>query len=164
MSVEPLAPSADKVPTPSVTPPPSAAYSAAVSGREARPVPGRETNRGLPPGKKTMVDVVAVKKLLAPEDELRQMTLEQFRRLGRTPEARANKILDIIEVLGEESFTRKSAGMANWRQSPLFNLYRSIGQQALAKGRPIAEIIIGQEGGTLTMEEYRALINMQSHL
>ena len=56
-------------------------------------------------------------KLTGPVEELRAITLVDFRRLSRDPSEAAMKIKDKIDLLTGESFEKRSAGIAAWTAS-----------------------------------------------
>lgn len=107
-----------------------------------------------------VTDVRAPSKVMGPIEVLGSLTLEDFRRLGSDPEARAEKIENEIEALGRDSFSQKAAGLQAWRKSPTFQNYLQIGQMAMEKKQDLIDVIQllkAQGKPTLMMDEFEAI-------
>lgn len=76
-----------------------------------------------------------------PVDELRALSLTEFRRLGANPQESADKVLAKIDLLEDQSLLKKAEGMAAWKQSEVNRLYLSIGERALAEKKPVNQVI-----------------------
>jgi len=101
-----------------------------------------------------------------PIDELRILTLEDWRRWGDSNEA-AKNIKDKIDLLGEESLEKKSKAIEAWKQSEIYNLYLEIGKESINKGKSIKEVIEDrkkQNKPTLTQEEFNAILDLSQEL
>lgn len=121
-----------------------------------------------PPGAKPRLDDVQFdRRARGPADELRTMTLVEFRRLSRDPSERALKIHDRINLLREVSFDRFTEGVHAWAQSEPNKLYLDLAGAALTNGKPLTEIITERETTkipTLTIEEFRAILTLNQEL
>ncbi len=74
-------------------------------------------------------------------DELRNLTLKEFRRLGDSPQASAEKIMEKINLLEDQSLVKKSEGIAAWRQSGVYKVYVEIGGRSMAEKKPVEQVI-----------------------
>lgn len=124
-----------------------------------------------------MTDVKKGYKLFGPVEELANLTLENFRRFANTPETRAGKILDRINILAKDSLIKKAAGLKAWRQSSLYKMYLAIGQASLEHNLEVKQVIAeyqnegsargnGGEAGKniLSMEEFEAITDLNRQL
>ncbi len=89
----------------------------------------------------TVADVVRPQVALGPAEELRSMTLIEFRRLGQGAGDAARRLLDKFDHLQRESFTVWAEAVAGWRQSAIYELYLAMGRESMEKGLPISQII-----------------------
>ncbi len=102
-------------------------------------------------------DVATPRRIVGPLDELRQMTLEDFRRVGARAEDAAEKVRETLRVLEAEAYAK----------SPIMQLYTALLAEAMAHGKPIASVLTAhtQAGeSTLTIEEVQALLSLNASL
>lgn len=126
-----------------------------VKVKSARPV--------APSGKPLVEDISFTPKLLGPIDELRGMTLVDFRRLGKNPMDTTEKIKDKIDLLEDESHLKKMEGLAAWRESEISKIYFEIMRQCLNNGKSVDEIIATRNAGkilSLTPDEFKAVMKL----
>ena len=100
-------------------------------------------------------------------EELVNMSLASFRRLGKTPQEAAGKIKQRMETLGQEAFEQKVAGIRGLQSSPLMKTYLDLVTQSFRAGKPIADIAEAQRkagADSLTRDEVEALINLNNSL
>jgi hypothetical protein len=112
-------------------------------------------------------EIKYAKKLFGPVEELRDMKLDNFRRLSKDPQERALKIKDKIDLLGEESFDKMMKGIAAWQESPTHKLYLNIIQEAFQTAKNVQTIIQQRESQgrpTLNWEEFQAIIGLNEKL
>ena len=112
-------------------------------------------------------EIKAPKKLFGPIEELREMKLEDFRRLSKDPKERAIKIKDKVDLLEEESFDKKMKGVAAWQESPINGLYLNLIQEAFQTGKNIQTIISAREAAgrpTLSWEEFQSILDLNQKL
>ncbi len=105
--------------------------------------------------------------ILGPVEELASFSLADFRRLALEPMVRANKILKRIEVLAEDSLTKKAKGIEAWRQSEVHRLYLKLGAESIRKGIKIEQLInekIANNEETLTLAEFDAVNELSRKL
>jgi hypothetical protein len=114
-----------------------------------------------------MEDIRRPPRVLSPVDEIRELSLNDFKRLGESAMARLNKLAEKIDLLQEESYAKKAEGIAAWRQSPVYRLYLEIGQQSMAQNKPVEEII-GQRSQlsqpNISFEEFQLIADFNKSL
>ncbi|PLX27784.1 hypothetical protein C0583_00910 [Candidatus Parcubacteria bacterium] len=116
-------------------------------------------------GKVRMEDIKHVSKLSGPEEELASMTLVDFRRLGDSPNERIDKIINMLNLLEEESFSKRMIGIKAWRKSPLNTMYRQLGQESMTKQKDIRELLYEKdESECMSKEEFDAVMQLNKKL
>ena len=105
-------------------------------------------------------------RLQGPIEELANLDLINFHRLGGSPEVVISKIQNKIKLLEQESYTRRQQGINAWRHSPVYKMYVDLGQQSLLSGKPVAELIKINAGrkDRLTLEEFNAILELNRQL
>lgn len=117
-------------------------------------------------GKIKMDDIHFTPRVLNPVDELRYMTVKNFRRLDPDPIKATEKIKAKLELLGEEDYSKKIDGIVAWKESALNKLYLSLCRRALDLGQPIIDVLkqeLKNEPDSLKPEELSAIIAL-NHL
>ncbi len=142
--------------------------------REQASVSSQETGQVRPmaptvPGQQSpsMTDIRAPSMLVGPVEELRRMTLADFRKLSTDPVEATKKIVDKLKLLESESFAKRFAGIASLKESEVFTLYYTITRTALMKGLPIAQVIADRTADTLpvlTASEFNAILALNQTL
>ncbi len=116
----------------------------------------------------TMSDVVRpTAKTYGPGDEMRSMTLIEFRRLGQGAGDAARRLLDKFQHLQNESYTVWAEALKGWRESDIYQLYLSIGRESMERGVPIAQVIadLGRTGKPyLSEHEFTVLTDLNRQL
>jgi len=100
-------------------------------------------------------------------DELRNITLSEFRRLAKEPQVAAEKILQKLETLGAESFEKRTQGITAWQASPMQQSYLSVLGESFKQGKPVQEIAEAKRQAgedTLSPAEIAAVISLNSKL
>ncbi|HAM88300.1 MAG: hypothetical protein US83_C0005G0085 [Candidatus Falkowbacteria bacterium GW2011_GWC2_38_22] len=118
-------------------------------------------------GKIKIEDVKHVPKLVGPLDELKELDLINFRRIGVDPSERVRKIKDKISFLEEESYGQRLAGIKAWRHSPVNTLYLDIGRESISTHQGIDAIINARRDhgvDYLTEEEFEAIMSLNKYL
>jgi len=85
------------------------------------------------------------KKLKSPVEELSEMTLDDWSRLGDIPSERAAKIKEKIAALGAKSIISEVEGLNAWRRSAVHQKYLDLGLSAMLSARSLEEIISDQK-------------------
>ena len=88
--------------------------------------------------------------LTGPLQELQALDLINWRRLGRDARERSRKILEKINLLEHDSFTKKAQGISNWRQSPVYQMYLNLGAESMTR-RWMMRVTISTSMGTKAM-------------
>jgi hypothetical protein len=105
--------------------------------------------------------------LSGPIQELKSLSLGNFRLLGETAEQSKEKLLDKINNLSKESFTKKSQGIEAWRQSEVYKEYLNLGNESMIQGKEISDIIDDYKSkskDTLSLEEFDAVSDINKSL
>ncbi len=126
----------------------------------ARPRPASDSG-----AKTKMEDIKTAPKVMGPIDELHYLDLINFRRLGESPEETTEKIKKKIELLEQEGYDRRLAGVKAWKKSPVSRLYIQIGQEAISQGISIkkaAENRQAENKESLSWEEIKAIVSLNS--
>lgn len=102
-------------------------------------------------------------RLIGPIDELKDMSIDDWRSLfSNTKEARSG-IKAKIDRLGKDSFTKKIAGIKAWREGKIMKLYLQIGKMSIEGGKSVKEINQNlKETGKpyLTDDEFHAIMEL----
>ena len=104
---------------------------------------------------------------MGPVEELRSLNLIDFRRLSNNPRQAIAMINEKINLLEQESFGQRLAGIKAWRESDLYRLYLEIGRQSLQQGRLVKEIVgerIKNSQPALTEGEFEAIMDLNKNL
>jgi hypothetical protein len=99
--------------------------------------------------------------------ELANLSLAQFRRMGRTPSDAAQKILQRLDTLQTESFDKRVSGIRSWQESPVMKMYMALVTDSFKTGKSIVDMAEQQrnEGkDVLTQDEVKALIDLNTKL
>lgn len=127
---------------------------------ESAPAPEEASSRP------SMTDVVGPPRLVGPVEELRRMTVADFRRLSRDPKEACLKVKDKVDLLAERGFGSKSQAAVAWQDSEVNKLYLQLLRQSL-EGMPVVEVIEkrDREGETtLTKAEFDAIMALNRKL
>ncbi len=117
--------------------------------------------------KPQLSDVKAPSKTLGPLDELRVLSLTDFRRLSPKATEALHKIQSKIELIGETSIAQKIEAIRSWQASAVYQNYLSLGRLSIQEGKPVSQIIIEKtQAGEpcLTEEEFQAIVDLNEKL
>ena len=122
------------------------------------------------PGPKTapsMQEVTFTKRLSGPVDELRSLTLTDFRRLSKDPFQAATKVKDKADAQEEQGYEKKVEAIQAWRLSPLNQMYVGMTREAVLTGVSVVEILekkrkAGED--TFTDQELKAVMRVNAEL
>ena len=112
-------------------------------------------------------DIKYIPKIIGPIDELRDMTLVNFRRLGASPEEAVAKIKEKLDILEHDSVIKRMAGIKAWQEAEVTTIYLEISRDCLSKGASADQVISLRESSgrpTLTTEEYKAVLELNKFL
>jgi hypothetical protein len=105
--------------------------------------------------------------MVGPVDELRQMDIATFRTLGATPADQAAAVVAKVQALGRDSLARRAEGLAAWRESEVYTVYRSIGINSIQSGQSVAQVtasLFRENKPTLTEAEFNAVADCNQRL
>ncbi len=126
--------------------------------------PPKLTSVVLPPGKVT--DVRTPQKLVGPVEELKGLTLEDFRRLG-TPDEAVAKISARIDMFGKESLNKRVDGIKAWQMCEVNRTYQAITAASFSQRKNMLEILEERKTAnlsTLTPDEFRVIMELNQKL
>lgn len=112
--------------------------------------------------KPVVSDVKFTPKLTGPVEELRALTLVDFRRLSKDPKEATLKIMDKIELLQNTSFETKVEGVKAWQGSPANVAYLEVLRKSL-EGKPVADVLdemLKEDPEALVKPEFEALMDL----
>nr|HPL93356.1 hypothetical protein [bacterium] len=102
------------------------------------------------------------KKLKSPAEELAELTLEDWSRLGDIPSERAEKIKEKIAALGTKSIIDEVKGLNAWRSSQTHQAYLDLGVAAMLSEKGLDEIVSEQKA--LNLEEWLTINQLNREL
>ncbi|KKR48903.1 MAG: hypothetical protein UT86_C0002G0078 [Candidatus Magasanikbacteria bacterium GW2011_GWC2_40_17] len=120
-----------------------------------------------PSGRAKVEDIAYTPRLIGPVEELKEMSLLEFRRLSPKPQTAADKILSKIDLLTKENYNKKIQGIEAWRRSALIQNYNAILSASLNQGKPIVQILKENQGKkqeTLSEEEFKVIMELNRRL
>lgn len=157
----------ESVPAPTVKVPEQ--KSAATISDGIKPAPAKASVADLRSlaGRYKIQDIKPAPVVMGPVDELRMLTVTNFRRLGETPNSRIEKIVAKIRLLRADGYEKMVQGVGAWRLSPANRLYLQIAKDALVQGMTLqqaaqARAKAGKE--TYSLEEMEAIITLNNRL
>jgi hypothetical protein len=148
----------------------AAAAVASQPSASVRPEPGEVVAanwRKAQSGKVIMDDIKAAPRVYSPIDELRFMTIKNFRQLSANPNRGVELIRDKIQSLAEDNYSNLAAAINAWKQSPVNRMYVELCQQALDAGQPVLKTLaqrLKQEPEFLNENEFEAIIKLNRAL
>ncbi|OGF30600.1 hypothetical protein A2533_03830 [Candidatus Falkowbacteria bacterium RIFOXYD2_FULL_35_9] len=104
--------------------------------------------------------------LVGPLEELRQMTLEDFRRLGRDANEMMEEVKEKIAVLQEDSWKKGVDGLKAWRESEVHKLYTEMGLQSILTNKSLDQIIVDRQvknQPVLTLSEFDEVLGFNKN-
>lgn len=112
-------------------------------------------------GKIKMEDIRISPKIYTPVDELKYMTVKNFRNLSHDPVRAMAIVKKKIEVLGQEDYGKKVAGVQGWKVSPVNRMYVEAYQAAISAGKSVESVLAKKRADNpdyLTGEEFEAIL------
>lgn len=116
---------------------------------------------------KKITEVKKKRLILGPVEELASYTLDDFRRLSTDPKVRVKKILEKIELLAEDSITKKAAGIKAWHQSQVYKQYLDIGEESISRNISVDKVIKEKQlknQEIMAINEFEALSDLSQKL
>jgi hypothetical protein len=118
-------------------------------------------------GRPQVQDVRTVKHLEGTVEELKRMTLTDFRRLAPTPMIAVQRILDKLELLREQGPDRLVSGVEAWKHSPLHAAYMALAKEAVLSAKSLRTLLSERRATSqdeLTDEELSAVIALNDQV
>lgn len=115
----------------------------------------------------SMQEVAFSKRLVGPVEELKSMTLTDFRRLSKDSRQAATKVKDKVGLLENEGYDKKIEGIKAWRSCALSKMYMELTRDAVLKGVPLMEFLASRRAAkeeTLTDEELKVIMELNGEL
>ncbi|MDD5043528.1 MAG: hypothetical protein PHD51_02550 [Patescibacteria group bacterium] len=112
-------------------------------------------------------DIKYKPRLVGPIEELRTLTLRDFRKLSEDPKIATEKIQNKINLLEEESFAKRMEGARAWQKSPLNQEYLKVGQKSLLEGKSVEQIIaenLSKSKESLNKAEFNAIMGLNKRI
>lgn len=124
----------------------------------------------MPQTRPMMMDVRPVAapsaRLTGPVEELRATTLVDFRRLSKDPKEACLKIKDKVDLLAEQSFTKRTDAVRAWMESEVYRVYIDQMREAL-EGKSMTDIVAARQAAKspyLGPEELGAVADLSRNL
>ncbi|MBI5022590.1 MAG: hypothetical protein HZC05_00245 [Candidatus Magasanikbacteria bacterium] len=120
-----------------------------------------------PSGRSKMEDVTYRPRLVGPVEELREMSLVDFRRLSPQAKVTADKIYAKIELLAEESYEKKILGVKAWQESEVNKIYLGLLNESVDAAKPVQKMIEERQVSgqpTITYEEFKVVMELNRRL
>lgn len=114
-----------------------------------------------------MSDIKAPPRVLGPLEELKTLTLDDFRKLGNKPQDVIHKLLSKIDLLGERSVARRLEAVRSWQGSPVYRMYLTLGRESIENNKHVEVLIKEKEGAkelTLSLDEFNAIADFNTKL
>src|SRR3989344_3332149 len=110
-----------------------------------------------------MQDIVGEGKTMGPLEELKYVTLTDFRRLSKNPAEAATRLGQKFKNLKEESYILFLQAWSAWRMSPLFQECLHSVLNSLQKGATLVTVVSSSKD-SIQMPEVEALVQMEKEL
>jgi len=108
-----------------------------------------------------------IRRVAGPTEELASYDLTNFRALNPEPKQALQKIQEKLDLLQEESYEKKSAGVRAWYTSPIYKQYLILGQESMESEKTVKEIIEQRKkinSPTLSYAEFEAIVDFNAEL
>jgi len=106
-------------------------------------------------------------RLVGPIEELAQLTVQDFRKIAKTPAEAAARIAEKLTLLEKDSYTKRAEGVKVLRGSPLMGAYADVVNTALIAKRKVEDEVserLTKDRGALTLDELHALMALNQQL
>jgi len=106
-------------------------------------------------------------RLTGPIEELKNLTLTDFRRLSSDPTEACGKLEGKLDLLEEQGYAKRIEGIKAWQESEVNRLYMQILQASFGAGTPISAVISARTAAntpTLTEREVDAIMEFNRKL
>jgi hypothetical protein len=107
-------------------------------------------------------DVKFSARLFGPIEELESFKVADLRRLSKDPLEAVNKILAKLDLLEDESISKRVEGIKALKHSPLYKVYADIMNQAIREGKSFEQVI--EQNPVMEISEFRAIMELNKNL
>lgn len=100
-------------------------------------------------------------------EELGMLSLDDFRELGGNLQECVAKVIEKVQLLAEDSYEKRAAGIAAWRKSDVHQLYLAMGRESMVGNKSIEEVMSDrrrQQMPYLTAMEFAAIADLNHQL
>ena len=114
-----------------------------------------------------MDDVQFTPRVFTPIDELKYMTLKNFRNLNADPMAATEIVKNKLEALAKDDFSWRLEGISAWKQCPVNKMYVDIYHTAMSEGKQIGQVIEAKQKASpeaLTSSEFEAIYSFNQEI
>ena len=118
-------------------------------------------------GEIKMDDVHFTPRVFTPIDELKYMTLKNFRNLNADPVAATEIVKHKLEALAKDDFSWRLEGISAWKQCPVNKMYVDIYHTAMSEGKQIGQVIEAKQKASpeaLTSAEFEAIFSFNQEI
>jgi hypothetical protein len=118
-------------------------------------------------GKVKMDDIIGSPRVFTPVDEIKYMTVKNFRNLDPDPNKAIEVIKKKIEALAAEDYSKKIAGIQGWKTSPVNRMYVEAYQDAINEGKEVVFILnkkIKNNPEFINEAEFEAILKLNQDL
>lgn len=118
-------------------------------------------------GRPVVEDIRFERKLAGPVEELRMLTLSDFRRLSTDPKQAILRVRDKVELAAQEGYEHRIAAVKAWRESPLSQMYVAVSREALMGGKSIVDVLADKRSRNeevLKDDELHAIVELNGIL
>lgn len=118
-------------------------------------------------GEIKMDDVHFTPRVFTPIDELRYMTLKNFRNLNADPVVATEIVKHKLEALAKDDFSWRLEGISAWKQCPVNKMYVDIYHTAMSEGKQIGQVIEAKQKASpeaLTSAEFEAIFSFNQEI
>ncbi|MBU1891052.1 hypothetical protein KJ782_06235 [Patescibacteria group bacterium] len=115
----------------------------------------------------TISDIKRPIKTIGPTEELAELSVEDYRRLGKTAEEANEKIIEKLDLMEEDSYLLRASGIKAWKKCAVNKLYLEIGRQSMEQDKPVLDIVRKrQELGQpyLSQSEFSAIADLNKKI
>ena len=117
--------------------------------------------------KPKIAEVRLPSKLTGPLEEIEQISLRDLRRFAQNHQGFADRTLERIKILENESFEKRMMGIAAWRKSLLYQQYLNVIQNSLERNISIPEMIgavTEAESQNMSLREWQTVNRLNREL
>jgi len=127
----------------------------------------RERPQVIDTDKPKIAEVRLPSKLTGPLEEIEQISLRDLRRFAQNHQGFADRTLERIKILENESFEKRMMGIAAWRKSLLYQQYLNVIQNSLERNISIPEMIgavTEAESQNMSLREWQTVNRLNREL